>query len=237
MSHPDYPGDDRARVEGWAPRPACCARSVEGRTVALAPFDAALHADGLWDALGGTGMNERIHWFGWPWLADADALAAVLERHALEGWSTSVMLVGGAPAGMAGYMREDAANGVVEIGAVAHGRTMARSAASTEAHFLLMRHAFSLGYRRYEWKCDDANVASKRAARRLGFTHEGTFRQHQVKHGRNRDTAWFSIIDAEWPVVEAALTAWLDPRNFREDGRQRRRLETLRDEERAPGDG
>ena len=228
MTHPDYPDDRRARVEGWTPRPACRARTIGGRTVSLAPFDAALHGNGLWRALGGRQTNERIRWFGWPLLEAPADLVTVIERHALDGWSTSVMLLDGEAAGMASYMREDAANGVVEIGAIAHGTAMARTPAATEAHALLMRHAFSLGYRRYEWKCDDANAASKRAALRLGFTREGTFRQHQVKHGRNRDTAWFSILDGEWPRVEAALTAWLEPRNFDDAGRQRRSLTDIR---------
>ena len=84
-----------------------------------------------------------------------------------------------------------------------------------------MRHAFALGYRRYEWKCDDANAASKRAALRLGSTHEGLFRQHPVRHGRNHDTAWFSIVDGEWPERRTRLERWLDPSNFDEQGRQR----------------
>ena len=231
--YPDHADDPRPRVPDWTRRDACRARGMEGRHVALAPFDATAHAEGLWSAFGGETLNARIRWFGWPWLDNAAALAGRIERHALEGWSTAVMLLDDAPAGMASYMREDAENGAVEIGAIAHAEAIARTPAATEAHAMLMRHAFELGYRRYEWKCDAANLASKRAAARLGFTHEGTFRQHQIKHGRNRDTAWFSILDGEWPRVSAALTAWLDPRNFGPDGRQRRPLEALRDEERT----
>jgi L-amino acid N-acyltransferase YncA len=100
---------------------------------------------------------------------------------------------------------------------------------STEAHYLLARHAFEdLGYRRYEWKCHNDNEASKRTAARLGFTFEGVFRQHMLSKGENRDTAWFSIIDGEWPVLAKAFDAWLSPENFGADGRQKRKLEDIR---------
>ena len=232
MKHvaPDHPDDARERVEGWSPCPSCRARTMNGRHVAIEPFD-AMHAAGLWEAFGGEAMNERIRWFGWPQMEDAGHLATLLEGFAArDGWSTAVFIVGGAPAGMASYMREDAANGVVETGAIALSARMERSAAATEGHWLMMRHAFGLGYRRYEWKCDDANEASKAAAKRLGFTYEGTFRQHQVKHGRNRNTAWFSMLDHEWPLVDAAIRAWLDPSNMDAQGRQRRKLGAIREE-------
>lgn len=218
---PSYPDDPRPPVPDWTPPPSCRARILRGRTVRIEPFDGGRHAQGLWSAFGGGAINERIRWFGWPVLADAEALTQMLDGFARrEGWSTAVMLGDDRPVGMASYMREDAANGVVEIGAIAHSDALARTAAATEAHYLLMGHAFALGYRRYEWKCDDANDASKRAALRLGFAHEGTFRQHQVKHGRNRDTAWFSILDREWPERRERFERWLDPANFDGAGRQ-----------------
>ncbi len=120
---------------------------------------------------------------------------------------------------------------MVEVGHVTFSRLLRRSTAATEAHFLLMQYAIEqLGYRRYEWKCDNCNAPSKAAALRLGFQPEGVFRQVVVYKGRNRDTAWFSIIDGEWPRVKSALQRWLAADNFSADGQQRQRLETLREE-------
>jgi RimJ/RimL family protein N-acetyltransferase len=115
----------------------------------------------------------------------------------------------------------DPANGCVELGWVLLGGALARTRAATEAFHLVMAHVFDdLGYRRLEWKCDSLNEPSRRAAERLGFTYEGTFRQHRVVKGRNRDSAWFSITDAEWPALRARNEAWLAPANFDADGRQ-----------------
>ncbi|HET9948325.1 MAG TPA: GNAT family protein, partial [Longimicrobiales bacterium] len=134
------------------------------------------------------------------------------------------------PAGLASYLRIAPEHGSIEVGHVHFGPALRRTPAATEAMYLMMRRAFDeLGYRRYEWKCDALNAPSRRAAERLGFTYEGTFRQHIVYKGRNRDTAWYSILDAEWPRVRSALEAWLDPSNFDAEGRQRRRLEGLRE--------
>ena len=125
------------------------------------------------------------------------------------------------------------------MGHIALSPALQRSPAATEAMYLMMRHAFEFGYRRYEWKCDALNAASRRAAERLGFTFEGIFRQAIVYKGRNRDTAWFSIIDREWPALDAAFQAWLDPANFDAEGCQRRSLAELRAEQpgfgRSPG--
>lgn len=124
-------------------------------------------------------------------------------------------------------MRQDPANGVIEVGFVIFSRALQRTVASSEAQYLLMRYVFDdLGYRRYEWKCDSLNGPSRRAAERLGFTYEGTFRQNVVYKGRNRDTAWFSLTDAEWPHVRAAFEKWLAPGNFDGDGSQRSALRT-----------
>jgi RimJ/RimL family protein N-acetyltransferase len=135
---------------------------------------------------------------------------------------------GRGPEGIATLMRADPANGVVEIGGILLARSMQRTPASTEAMYLLAHHVFdALGYRRYEWKCDSLNEPSRRAAARLGFTYEGRFRQALVYKGRNRDTDWFSITDAEWPRIRAAHEAWLDPANFDDDGGQRQHLGDL----------
>lgn len=160
----------------------------------------------------------------------AEALAAAFDfAGAALGWRTHVLFVGDRPAGMASYMRLRPEHGSAEVGCIVYGRPLQKTPAATEAMFIMARHLFDdLGYRRYEWKCDNANAASKRAAERLGFTFEGVFRNDMVMKGRSRDTAWFSITDAEWPRVKAALEAWLAPGNFDAEGRQRRALADFR---------
>lgn len=132
--------------------------------------------------------------------------------------------------GVASYQRISPATGSIEVGHIHYSPLLQRKPAGTEAMYLMMKHVFELGYRRYEWKCDALNAASRAAAERLGFTFEGIFRQATVYKGRNRDTAWYSVIDREWPALERAFVRWLDPGNFDADGRQRRRLQELRDQ-------
>ncbi|KAI1109519.1 acyl-CoA N-acyltransferase [Nemania sp. NC0429] len=134
--------------------------------------------------------------------------------------------------GCASYLNINAENRSVEVGSVLFSSALQQTPAATEAMYLMAKHAFEdLGYRRYEWKCNTLNAPSQRAAARLGFTFEGIFRQHMVVKGRNRDTAWFAIVDGEWPHVRDALDAWLDPANFDQDGLQRRKLEEFRIEQ------
>lgn len=130
--------------------------------------------------------------------------------------------------GLGSYLRIDPANGSIEVGHLQFSPLLQRKPAATEAMYLMMQHAFALGYRRYEWKCDALNAASCRAAERLGFTFEGVFRQAIVYKGRNRDTAWYSILDTEWPALDAAFRSWLDPGNFDDEGRQLRSLAVCR---------
>lgn len=130
--------------------------------------------------------------------------------------------------GVASYMRIRPASGSIEVGHIHYSPLLQGKTAGTEAMYLMMKHAFELGYRRYEWKCDALNANSRAAALRLGFTFEGIFRQATVYKGRNRDTAWYSVIDREWPTLERAFTRWLRPDNFDPHGRQRQRLEALR---------
>lgn len=207
---------------------------MTGRHARIVPFVPEENGDALWDALGGFEANERLRWFGWPVMERALDLVHQLEqRSRMDGWQTCIFqsVESGAVVGMANYMRTDATNGVTEVGAVAHGAAMARSPLSTEVHFLMARRVFDeLGYRRYEWKLNNRNEASHEAARRFGFTFEGVFRQHQVARGKNRDTAWYSMIDQEWPIAKAAFEAWLDPANFGEKGNQIRRLADIRAE-------
>jgi RimJ/RimL family protein N-acetyltransferase len=134
----------------------------------------------------------------------------------------------GLAVGLASYLRIDPRAGSIEVGHLRFSSLLQRTPAATEAMALMMRRAFELGYRRYEWKCDALNAPSRAAALRLGFTFEGVFRQANVVKGRNRDTAWFSVTDQEWPARARAFERWLDPANFDREGRQRARLEDLR---------
>lgn len=212
-----------------APKPV----SLEGRYVSIAPYDRERHLQALWDAFGGLDINARLQYFAqddFSGIEDFDAWLTAVQKG---GWVTEVFSdkATGKVVGMANYMRADPANGVVEVGGVAHALSMARSPLSTEVHYLLAKHVFeNLGYRRYEWKCHNDNAPSKKTAERLGFTFEGVFRQHMLSKRANRDTAWFSIIDGEWPLLDAAFEAWLLPQNFEVDGKQKRKLEDIRAE-------
>jgi len=133
----------------------------------------------------------------------------------------------GRAVGLAAYLRIDPASGSIEVGHLNFSPLLQRTPASTESMYLMMERAFNLGYRRYEWKCDALNGPSRSAAQRLGFSFEGIFRQATVVKGRNRDTAWFSVIDQEWPTLKEAFQRWLHPTNFDEMGKQRARLSTM----------
>ena len=216
----------------WTARPRPERKALEGRYVRLEPLSAARHGDGLFEAATVGNADERFRWLGevapdsraafQPWLEMAEASADPL-------YFACIDQASGAVAGRQTFMRIDAANGVAEIGNIHWGPLMQRRPSATEAHYLFMRYVFDdLGYRRWEWKCNNHNKPSKRAAHRFGFTFEGVFRQHMVIKGRNRDTAWYSIIDTEWPALREAYEGWLDPANFDTDGNQKRRLEEFR---------
>jgi RimJ/RimL family protein N-acetyltransferase len=220
-------------LANWTPRPLPKPVSIEGRTVNLVPYVRAEHAEALWRAFGGAEMiNDLLAYFPCPIFETADGFADWLEvNQKTGGWVTEVFInrKTGDVVGMANYMRADPANGVVEVGSVAHGPAMSRTPMATEAHYLMARHVFDdLGYRRYEWKCHNANEPSKKSAVRYGFTFEGLFRQHVISKGANRDTAWFSMIDKEWPLLKAAFEVWLDPENFDTAGQERRKLADIR---------
>lgn len=214
---------------------APAAVTLKGRFVTLEPYEKEKHLPAIWDALGGAdGINALLKYFPNDNFPDAEAFGGWLESaRTASNWVTLVFRENatGKVVGMASYMRPDPKNGVVEVGSVAHGPSMKRSPLSTEAHYLMAKHVFEdLDYRRYEWKCHNENEASKTTARRYGFTFEGIFRQHVISKGANRDTAWFSMIDGEWPLIKAAFEAWLAPENFDAEGRQKRRLEDIRAE-------
>ena len=213
--------------------PAPAPVTLEGRFIVIEPFARDRHLQALWDGLGGdAGVNALIRYFPndafkgvedfGDWLEGANASGSLI-THVFRNKADHALV------GMASLMRPDPKNGVVEVGSVAHGPAMKRSPLSTEAHYLLARHVFEdLGYRRYEWKCHNENAPSKITAARYGFTFEGVFRQHVISKGKNRDTAWFSMIDGEWPLLKAAFEAWLDPQNFDDQGQQKKRLEDIR---------
>ncbi len=215
-------------VPGWATRLAPSRTPMAGRLCRLEPLNAAKHAAALYDAF--AAHPDEGNWTYLPYgpFSSAEAYADWVESmQSLDDPIPFAILVGPGhqPVGVASYLRINPGHGSIEVGHLSYSPALQRTAAATEAMFLMMRRAFDeLGYRRYEWKCDSRNAASWRAAERLGFRHEGTFRQAMVMKGRNRDTAWFSIIDKEWPGVRAALGQWLEPSNFDDAGQQRQRL-------------
>lgn len=203
---------------------------LEGRYVRLEPFEKR-HAADLFDVSTMAGGAERYRWL----FSDApQTLAEMEERIDTENagphqYFAIVDKVNGKALGQQGWMRIFPQHASIEIGGVYWGLPMARSRLATEALYLFARHAFDdLGYRRFEWKCNNRNEPSKAAATRFGFTHEGVFRQDLIIKGESRDTAWFSIIDGEWPALRAEYERWLHPDNFDAAGVQRTRLETGR---------
>ena len=217
------------RVE-WSPsllRPAPI--TISGADVALEPLSVG-HAPALYEAL--CRPEDRPLWTYRPTgpPQDVDEMVGLIAVHLAAAELVTFALVprSGRAEGIASYTRIDPATGQVEIAGVLFSRRLQRTRAATEAVHLAMRHAFDdLGYRRFEWKCDSLNEPSRRAARRLGFRYEGRFRQHMITKGRNRDTDWFSVTDAEWPQLRALHERWLDPSNFDAAGRQRVSLSSL----------
>jgi RimJ/RimL family protein N-acetyltransferase len=220
------------RVQWMAPPPPG-REPLWGETVTLVPVDPATHGDALFEAAEGEGADPHL----WRYMAvgpfgDRAAFRAWLETAAASDDSlffTVVDRVTGRPAGMASYLRTTPAMGTIEIGNIWFGTPLQRTRGGTEAIYLLARRVFDdLGYRRLEWKCDAFNARSRRAADRFGFAFEGIFRQHMVIKGRNRDTAWYALVDIDWPAVRGSFERWLDPANFDGHGRQRRSLAELR---------
>ena len=196
----------------WSPRPRPPRTPMRGRTCHVVPLDPQAHAAGLF-ALYRAAPDTR----GWTYLGDELPDAEPAYRERLETMAAgddplfhAILDAGsGAPLGIASYLRIDPGNGVIEVGHLHFGPALQRTPAATEAMALMMTRAFDLGYRRYEWKCDSLNAPSRAAALRYGFTFEGVFRNAVVVKGRSRDTAWFSITDAEWPAVRDGLDARL----------------------------
>lgn len=225
-----------AEVKDWHgaafPQPA----PLAGRLVRVEPLNADSHGNALHAAFlepsdtPGEGLEARWTYLGGcPFASDDDYRDWLAARAASRDPSFHAIVenASGQALGMAAYLRIDPEHGSIEVGHLHFTPRLKRTPAATEAMMLMMRHAFSLGYRRYEWKCDALNAPSRRAAERLGFRFEGVFRQHRVVQGRNRDTAWFSILDSEWPALESAFERWLSPDNFDDRGRQRVALSSL----------
>jgi RimJ/RimL family protein N-acetyltransferase len=205
---------------------------LESGHVRLEPLDPDRHAEALWAAAHRPGADPRL----WEFLsygpfADPSAYAAWAAEAAASSDPLfyAVLADGLGPAGVVSYLRMAPEHACIEIGHIWFGADLQRTPAATETVYLLARHAFDdLGHRRLEWRCDAANARSRVAAERLGFSFEGVFRQHMIVKGRNRDTAWYALLDGDWPAARAGFEAWLDPANFDADGRQRRRLADLR---------
>jgi RimJ/RimL family protein N-acetyltransferase len=221
-------GQPIGRALDWQPARSPEPHTLVGVDVTLEPLSRE-HAPELLAALGHT---PEI----WTYLpaeppttvADMTAIIA-LQRDQSDALPFLVRDPRGVALGTLSYLRDQSAIGLIEVGWVTFGPDLQRTRASTEAQYLLMRHAFDdLGYRRYEWKCDSLNAPSRRAAERLGFVDEGTWRNALILKGRNRDTTWFSISIEEWPRVKAAFESWLAPDNFDGDGKQLHSLASLR---------
>ncbi len=222
-----------AALPDWSPRPRPPRTAIEGRFCRVEQLDPERHAVQLFAA-----NSEDREGRNWTYLPHGpypafdpylEYLEAAVRRddplvHAI------VERPSGQAVGVASLMRIDPAAGVIEVGGINYSPRLQHKPAASEAMYLLMRRVFDeLGYRRYEWKCDSLNAPSRAAAQRLGFRYEGLFRQATVYKGRSRDTAWFSILDSEWPALRAAFERWLDPANFEADGRQRKSLAALRE--------
>lgn len=216
------------QVRDWVPPPAPERARLEGRYVILEPLDAERHAALLYRAFDG-------HDWVWDYMPDGPfASAAQFHRYVREITAREDLTFfaiqdkdSGRFGGFASYLRVKPGSGSIEIGFIAMSPQLQRTRAATEALYLMMRWAFDAGYRRLEWKCDALNHASRAAAQRLGFSYEGVFRQATVVKGRNRDTAWFAVIDAEWPALSEAFELWLTPANFPAPDAQRERLSDL----------
>lgn len=212
----------------WVSRPPVEPVTLVGEHCRLEPWGEQ-YRDALYEATVRRSPASTWTYLRTPSLETAAGLGEWLGALAADPASTPLVICGpdGAVEGTASFMRSDPVNGSVEVGSIVYAASLQRTTAATEAMYLMMRHAFDvLGYRRYEWKCDSLNEPSRRAAQRLGFTYEGTFRNAMVYRGRNRDTAWFSVTDAEWPAARAGFERWLSPGNFDADGRQIRSLRT-----------
>ena len=212
------------------PRPRPARTVLDGRYTRLEPLSVA-HAPALFDASTGPGADARFAYlFDVPPASLAEMQAWIAKMTAGDDplFSTVIDKASGRATGRQALMRITPEHGVIEIGNILWGPAISRTRIATEALYLAARHVFEdLGYRRFEWKCNDLNAPSKAAAKRFGFAYEGLFRQHMWTKGANRDTAWFSMLDSEWPALRREYDRWLDPSNFDASGRQKTKLQVV----------
>jgi RimJ/RimL family protein N-acetyltransferase len=217
-------------LPNWKPPPCPTRAPMEGRFCRLEPINGQRHAAELFAA--NSIDRDGRNWTYLPYgpFESFEAYQAWLHQSCQSSdplFFAIIDLKQAQAVGVASYLRIDPRNGSIEVGHINYSPLLQRTPAATEAMYLLMRQAFELGYRRYEWKCDSLNAPSRAAAQRLGLSFEGIFRQAVVVKGRNRDTAWYAAIDSEWPALQEAFQRWLDPSNFDETGTQRVRLSEL----------
>lgn len=218
-------------MEGWAPCRLPGRDRMMGRFCRLEAVDPSTHLEDLWGAVSEDQAGAIFTYLPYGPFDSVDAYRSWLVSTCLGDDPLFFTIVdsSGRAAGLAAFQRMVPEAGVIEVAHLQYSPRLQRTPAATEAMFLMMRRAFSeLGYRRYEWKCDRLNAASCRGAERLGFTFEGIHRQAVIHKNRSRDTAWYSILDSEWPDLERAFRGWLDEANFDSDGRQRRTLASFR---------
>jgi RimJ/RimL family protein N-acetyltransferase len=217
-------------LPNWVPPPVPPRESMEGRFCRLEPVASDRHAAALFEANAADTDGRSWTYLAYGPFRDFPSYRAWLSENCMGNDPLFFAVIGTAddrPSGLASYLRIAPAAGSIEVGHIHYSRRLQRSPAATEAMYLMMKKAFESGYRRYEWKCDALNAASRAAAQRLGLSFEGVFRQATVYKGRNRDTAWYAAIDAEWPALREAFLAWLAPNNFDDMGHQRARLSDL----------
>jgi RimJ/RimL family protein N-acetyltransferase len=201
---------------------------LEGRFGRVEKLDPARHGEPLWEAV--SGRDALWTYMSYGPFADTAAFTAWLAQRAMldDPFSYTVIDARGRACGIATLMEIRPAMRVIEVGHIVYGSALQRTPLGTEAQYLLARYAFEeLRYRRYEWKCDALNAPSRRAALRYGFSFEGIFRSHMIVKGRSRDTAWYAMLDAEWPARKRAFELWLAADNFDAAGRQRERLSAM----------
>ncbi len=217
-------------LPGWKAPPFPPRDPMPGRFCRLEPLDLGLHAAALYAANAADTDGQSWTYLAYGPFPTLDSYREWMSATCLGADPQFYAIVdsaSGRPAGVASYLRIAPASGSIEVGHIHYSSSLARQPAATEAMFLMMQRAFELGYRRYEWKCDSLNAASRSAAQRLGLSYEGIFRQATVYKGRNRDTAWYAAVDSEWPQLREAFESWLAPANFDETGQQRTRLSEL----------
>lgn len=207
-------------LAGWRPPVFPPSETIAGRYVTLAPMEYS-DAEAVFRAFEGAPDSLWTYMPSGPYRSVEDVDKWISKALSYPDWRSFVIVLDGVLVGVCSYLRVDPRGGVIEIGSISFSPKLQRTPAATEAIYLMIRNAFGLGYRRCEWKCDDLNAPSRAAALRYGFQFEGIFRNAAHYKGRSRDTAWFSIVDSDWPQLNAAFQAWLDPSNFDETGTQR----------------